>query len=237
MSTLIVDDVNTEPVIPSMRKIYINQLVDEIKYRRLPFTGDVYTLINKHNKYEAYKSIQAITLKAVRQFEASFPLSIETTLNIVNNTYVFMDNFQAYVDGKIDDTELELIPKVIHTVGGGPGELSQSANYFKYNPPYLWSGYSGKTRVKYFTQYPVYIKYAPDGGFTEDSFIWGVLEKRYLEDQFDLEFCRSVKQFSEQVRFAGISVEFLNLDTTIQKLVEDVEYNNNASSVILDAWE
>lgn len=225
-----------ENIVPSNKILKINDLIEGLKLRQLPFLGELYTLINRNDKHKAYRTIEAILRKSLLHFEVNFPLSISSFINITDNKYIFMDNFNGYIKGTVAEQNIELIPTVVHTVGGGPTSYSISSNYWDYIPPMLCVTSGGSTVVRYYAHYPVYIQYHDDGGFTDDSIIWGIDQVRYFEDQFDLDMLSAIKRFEDTVRFQGLSVDFINLDQSIQSLMQSVEENNSYSDALLDAW-
>jgi hypothetical protein len=215
------------------RKYYLKDIVEGFIDRRLPFTNDLYPLLNIDPK-RANRIFIKLLENALFHFEQSYPLVITKEITLNNYKYVFTDNFDNYVSGNISESQIELIPEVMLKLK--VGVLSLTANHWKYDAPVL-AGPAQTLLCKYFAKYPKYIQISDDGRFTDDSFIWGIKERVIFENQLDLDLLRAIKSFSEQIQFPNISISFMNFDTAIQTLTDQVDQDANVASSSYEMWE
>lgn len=215
------------------RKYYLKDIVEGFIDRRLPFTNDLYPLLNIDPK-RANRIFIKLLENALFHFEQSYPLVITKEITLNNYKYTFIDNFDNYVSGEISESRIELVPEVMLKLK--LGILSLTANYWKYEAPEL-VGPDQTVVCKYFTKYPKYIQISDDGRFTDDSFIWGIKNREIFENQLDLDLLRAIKGFSEQISFPNINVSFMNFDNVIQVLSDQVDQDHNAASSAYEMWE
>jgi hypothetical protein len=214
------------------KKYYLNDLVEGLLDRRLPFADELFPLLHMDPE-RANRIFLRILRKSLDNYEQSFPLVLGKDLHITNNNYTFIDNTSGVFSGNIDEDNIELVPTTVVKLSHGVAAMT--SNYWRYEKPILYAP-SGDILCRYFTNHPINVKIGPDKKFTEDSYIWGIQYPTIFENQFDFEMLKSIKSFSEQVQFSNIAVSYVNLDTTIQNLAEQVEQDTTSSSAPYEMW-
>jgi len=144
--------------------------------------------------------------------------------NYYGNVYTFSDNFDKYVNGEIEESEIELIPSSIGYVKVGRNFISP--NYWEYKKPNLFLSMGYRTvGVRFFHRYKFIYNFAPDGEFTSDS-------KIYFLDNSDDAFVNLVSYVLLRVIKAtrdSISLNQIELFPMIDNLIQEYAQERNDS--------
>ena len=180
----------------------------------------------------ASKAFLAIVRLALEQFEKYCRYKQVSTINQSNGSYTFHYNYPDYFLGA--DSNLELVPTTIANVG--TIYHSFTSNYWSYHRPTFYME-SGDVRVKSLCKWPVFISMGDDGGYREDSHIYGFTdrEKDWFFDEFDLTMMKQIKSGSNIINLP-FNVNFLQLDIDIQDLQARVEEHQATCSDFSWGW-
>lgn len=218
-----------------MNKIYISELVNGFIARQLPFVTSLYDLLAS-SKEVAGESLIELIHKSLTEFEKSYVFIFEKEINIpTDGIYTFTDNYDDFVNGSIIEDQVELIPKVVHTIGGN--SYAYSSSYWEYKIPQLKAG-AGKMIVRGFYPFRLWYEMDAEGLPTSDSHIYGMDRVRkypYYKTMFDYTILKSIQQRTNIVNL-GSTIDILRLDSQILELKDQIEENASTSCDIYDAW-
>lgn len=214
-------------------KTSIKELMNGIIDRHLPVVDNISSLLHP-DPVKATKTIVSLLDRTLGNFCYYYPLVMITEKTISGPEYTFHDNYKLYAEGKIPRDELELIPTAIGRLGLGGWELT--GNYWNYRPPLLQCS-DGAYTIKAVYDYPMYLDYTEDGLLTERSHVFGLKrnEMNFFNNILDYTFLLSIKSRSELVALP-MSVSFLNLDTIINDLKEQMDEDKQAAATLGFAW-
>jgi hypothetical protein len=195
-----------------MQKIYLKDLKSKIFKRTALIPILNLSEILDLNGYLSGDEIMAeIFRKSLANFELYHPLILE--MNVYFDTtaptgrpgyFEFKSNFQAYLDGKLDEDQIILIPNSINGLRI-TGAYASAGNYFRcgdYDKPYIQLPMvaSGRYIVRALCSRPLIESYTPDKFFDDNAAIYwmdydGVIGKIFLDQVLVdlLEYIRNLK--------------------------------------------
>lgn len=195
-----------------MQKIYLNDLKVKLFKRTalIPILG--LTEILDLNDYLSGDEVLAeLFRKSLANFELYHPLILEMNVYFDPSLpsgregyFEMRSNFQAYLDGKLTESQIMLIPNSINGIRV-TGAYSSSGNYFRagdYEKPYIQLPMyaAGTYVVRALCSRPVVESYTPDRKFDDKAAIYwmdydGVLGKIFLDQVLVdlLEYIRNLK--------------------------------------------
>lgn len=195
---------------------------------------------NSHDS--GMKILKDIILRTNRIYSQYFPEKMMIRLNNPGSKYVFKNNFQDYLSGKIKEEEIILIP-VTTPFNLSSGVFLNSRNWMYKKPTMYATAYSGAIpsgQYGYYAEAPYYVEIGPDGEFTEDSVLWSTDDQRSHEVfmvLLDLEVAIRLKRLISSLSIGG-NIEVLPmLDQTIQDLeMRKALYIRQATSHLSYMW-
>lgn len=198
--------------------LWLKDLCEGFLERRLPIADSLEQLLND-DPSKASRSIIRLTKQALRNFQKYCRYKQEGVVKFTNDKYQFRYNYPEYYLGTV--SELELVPTAIAAVG--TVYHATTANYYQYVQPVLCMA-ADTVNVRSFCEWPIYIKMANDGEFTEDSHIYGMtdIEKDWFINEFDLVMLKAIRSRTHLINLP-FSVDFLAVDSDIQDLQMTVE--------------
>lgn len=223
-----------------MQKVYLADLKEKIFKRTalIPILG--LSEILGLNKYLSGDEIMAeIFRKSLSNFELYHPLILEMTVYFDINKpsgrkgyYEFTSNFQTYLDGKLDEDQIILVPNSINGIRI-TGAYSSAGNYFRcgdYEKPYIQLPMvaSGTYVVRALCSRPLVESYTPDRLFDEKAAIYwmdynGVIGKVFL-DQVLCDLLEYIRNLKGNFNLPNFPVDmFSAVDIAYQQCKQDLD--------------
>lgn len=220
-----------------MDKITFNELHDEIALREFPLGDSVYEFLNPDTD-KALKIFARLVLSAVREYDKHYPITLNKTLPYgisFEQGYTFADNFDAYLAGNIDESQIEMVPEAIALIRTTHWTTPATANNFRYKKPTI-VGVVGTTTLKYYAFHPVKYEISPDGKFTEDSAIYYV---NMRDDTFInlvalkvLDYLKTTRESVSQ----PTGLQFFDFTQRIETLRMSVNEDFSTSAELYEMW-
>lgn len=223
--------------IEDVRKIKANEL-DSALTDRLGLTMYDSIVSYLHYKPEkCYEVFKSLIVKALVEFAQYYPLQMRATLT--ESPYIFKPNFDEFLEGRINSSQLILVPEGIYHVRNGRWVSYQWVDFDRNNRKLLISNGNIGGYVEYFANYPYVLDIAPDGKFTEDSYIYFLDydEEIYFLDYVSYFVCRHVKNLVESVEVDGQTVHFLkSINNAYDELKEQLEKYKSYRWYVMRQW-
>lgn len=218
-----------------MKVMLLNDLVEELTNREVAMADSILELLHPDEirRRNIFKSQLHI---AVKDFCQHYPLVMKQ--DIPSAPYTFYDNFSAYIDGRLNEKDIHLIPQAIASVKASYLGKAVTRNNFLYD-------YSTHTLmnaaglVTYYCYYPVVCKNAVNADFTEDSGVY-FLDKDTSEgemfiDQLTYQVLSHIMNTRKSVT-PGFGVDFFDFSERLRDLQLKIDQNNAYSSYIYNIW-
>lgn len=179
------------------------------------------------------KVFKRIIERSLGEYELKCPLFMwDKTVYSNNDSVVFTDNYEAFLEGKISEEYIELIPtSVVHYTDG----LLKQYRDFTYIRPRLKIPRNGKFKISYFAKYPTRFNVDKHKDkFTEDAHIYGIdkdsgADFTYLMYFIEYNLLLYLRDQKAQMTYVDLPIEFYNnLETRLGELLNDIQdwYNN-----------
>ena len=222
-------------------RIYIKEITDDILDNYFSSLDSLSSLFNIDPKRGSRILVNKLK-RIFQEFEEYCPLTASSLVTPKGGYYTFTNNYQQYLDGKINIEQLELIPLTIVKLSGGrhmySGRLAATANYWRYEAPVLQT-YSGDSTVQIdaIYHYPIVIDFTDDGYLNGASHIYGLdfKQRSMLFNLCELRLLEQVRGNENRIDFPT-TVKFFNLDDDITVLREKVEQDKGSSSALRIGW-
>lgn len=229
-----------------MNKVTITELIADTFKRStliaIPSLTELFELNDTYTKYEVFFSI---VQTALQQFERYYPLYTESKIFIEPDEYkqfYFKDNFKAYLDGKIDENTINLIPTAITGISRTSYMASSYVlRTFRYDPPKLtdfW--YSANVYwVKMITNRPLFEEYDEVTEKPTDRCAIYYMTKdvgsqyKVFRDELYCQVCRYIINIKKNMGLQNMPIElFQGLEDDYQKVSSELEnhYMNSLTS-------
>lgn len=165
-------------------------------------------------------AVECIVANSLREYERYCPLLIRVKSN--RSIEDFEDNFDDYLEGKISEEQIELVPTVISRVTGSFGKIT--ASYWQYQDARFNKGLNGAF-VKAFFKYPYRFFTAPDGYISDRSVIYGLSKNSFSRPDiyqtfFDYEFIDTLYRNSKLIEFPSSGFPTMNYETLMESVKE-----------------
>jgi len=211
--------------------VFMKDLAEGFITRRLPIANTLEELLHP-DPIRASESLMRITNLALRRFQKFCRYKQESVIRLNNGSYEYRDTYTEYYHGR--PVELELIPVTIANVGGTFFKFVSA--YWEYRRPIFYMG-AGEQIIRAFCDWPFYRVKADDGKYTEDTHIYGMVQREqdWFTDVFDLEVLRALKSRTHLINLP-FSMDFLSLDFDIQELTEVVSSHEAACTDFSWGW-
>lgn len=124
-----------------MDKVTLKEIQKDV-FRRSTLIAipDIAALLDLNKHFTPQEVFFGIVKDALQEFEKYVPLYHESKVYIdvdENRTYKFTDNFSAWLDGKLEEDTISLVPSSILHIGVFNGTVMHNPRRFRYDPPYL----------------------------------------------------------------------------------------------------
>lgn len=198
-----------------------------------PKVEEILAINDDHSYYIVLKDILD---RSLSEFELKVPLFMldRSMYSPSNGAMVeFKDNYDAYLEGRITEQYIELVPtSILHYTDG----LLRSYRDFTYVCPYVRMPRKGSFKISYHAKYPKrFKKDEKTQGFTVDSHIYG-LSKDYSGPDFtyfmyivEYNILVYLREQKAQMTYSDLPIEFYaNLDQRVQEILQDLQdwYSN-----------
>lgn len=167
--------------------------------------------------------------QALAQFERKCPLFKKSRIFIDDKSHTFVDNFQAFLDGKVTEEYAVIVPKVIYAMDSS---LLHSRRSWIYTRPTMQTYHPvGLTYIDYMCSYPFISKSEAEvDEFTEDSAIYymsnetGVTQDFMFKRQFYLEVLKYVNGVRNNLTYPDMPIQLLQgLDQEISSVENELQ--------------
>lgn len=205
-----------------MNYISFNDIHEQILLKYLPLADTVYELLHPDNE-RAHKIFAEYVKDSVRDVYHHYPIVLKKTFNggLSGSSYTFVDNFDGYLEGNIEEEDIELVPESIaKIITGIYNKLTK--NNWRYEKPTL-TLLGGASQIYYYAFPPIRWKLSADGDFTEDSRVYG------LDPNDDDIFCElvalNILQYLQNTRNSvtqPTGLQFFDYRDIISKIQDDV---------------
>lgn len=199
-------------------KLSVKELVNDmlLKSSILAFV-DFKDIMVANPNFTYYSIVSKLVRAALQKYEAKIPFYKRSRIYIQPGTrdYTFIDNFSAFLDCKIQERYVTLIPKV--SPYSADHSLLHARRSWVYERPSLKNMYiDGSIDVEYMTYYPVVIKEDKESDdFTDDSYIYymslyeGPSKDLIFKRQFYYEVITYLKGVKNNLRYPDMPIELL----------------------------
>ena len=217
-----------------MDKIGFNELVEEISEREIPLSDSVIDLLHP-DRQRALKTFAKLVERSEREFSKHYPTVLYKKFNNLQlEGYDFVDNMDDYIAGKIDESQIELVPEAIAVLRSGLWNYAVSTNWIYRKPHFVSVG--GTTSIKYYAYHPIRYTISPDGKFSEDSYIYFVkAEDDTFVNQVALEVLTYLKQTRESV-VQPTGLQFFDFTQRIADLTASTRDDYAVSAELYEMW-
>ena len=218
-----------------MKVMLLNDLVEEITDREVTMADSILELlhpdsIRRRNIFKRQVHI------AIKDFCQHYPLVM--TQMIDHSPYTFYDNFQAYLEGRLNEKDIRLIPQAIACIKATYLGRAITRNNFIYD-------YKSHTLTNaggmctYFCYYPLICENAVNADFTEQSGVYfldrDTSEGEMFIDQLTFQLLSHIMNTRKTVT-PGFGVDFFDFSERLRDLQEKINLNNAYSSTIYNIW-
>ena len=206
-----------------MKSLNILEIKERIFYEEgLDYFEDLYKVLT-HDPTKGALKFKYLIEYALKEYEKYRPFEIRKSLYVNNEgSYTFVDNFTAYLNGQIDESNIELIPYAIMKVYK---DRYITSNSWKYEQPKL-SLPSGNINVDYYTNYPTKLVISKDNEFTKDSCIYGLSYKdpylTYLKYYLVANILKTINSVNIQLPVTILPTLESNLSTYKENMDDDI---------------
>jgi hypothetical protein len=177
-----------------------------------------------------------IVRDALQEYEKYIPAFIQSSIYINPDermNYDFVDNFDLYLQGRLDEENISLIPiAVLGLTTGSWTNTGSLIRQFRYDPPRiseLWFGAKSYT-VQYLANRPIYEEYDEvTKEYTDKCAIYYMSDKfgskyKVLKDQIYVELCRYLMNMRKNLMLQNLPVElFQGLEEDYQKVDSELK--------------
>lgn len=188
------------------------------------------------------KILKDIILRTIRIYSQYFPEKMIIYLKNPGSKYTFVDNFQQYLDGKISEEEVILVP-VATPFNISSGVFLNSRNWMYKKPTMYGTAYAGAIpsgQYGYYAAMPYKVEIGEDGDFTEDSVLYSTDDQRSHEVfmvLLDLEVAHRLKRLVTSLNIGGNIDVLPMLDYALQDLEQrKASYIRQATSHLSYMW-
>lgn len=171
-------------------------------------------ILRIHVNESYYRVMNVLIRRALNMVENKIPFYKRSNIYARGrSSYEFIDNFQSYIEGKLDWYTMTLIPIQIINI---TGSLLYQARSYSYEKPFLYffsAPVDSSIQVYYMTHRPIYLnKKSTEDEFTEDSCIYGIdLYNDYASMQFvkqlEWDIIKYILDLRKQVNFQELPVD------------------------------
>lgn len=222
-------------------KIKVKELVEDmlLKSSILAFV-DFRDLMTSNPNFSYFSVVSKLIKSALQKHESKIPLFKTSRIYVKpgQNDYTFVDNFDLFLDCKIQEKYTTLIPKV--SPYSADSSLLHARRSWVYDRPVLKRMYiQGQIDVEYMTYYPNIIKEDEESkDFTDDSYIYymslyeGPSSDLLFKRQFYYEVVNYLKGVKNNLRYPDMPIELLQgIDEEYSILQSDLQeaYRKNSS--------
>lgn len=198
---------------------------------------DFRDLIKVNPNFTYYKIMSRILIQALERHERVCPLFKRTRILFGGHEHTFVDNFDAFLEGKVTEEYTTLVPKTVYNIDTS---LLHTRRSWRYDMPVMRNTYRlGLQFVDYITSYPYRFyedKEADD--FTNDSYIYyiplydGKSQDRFFKKTFYFELLSYLKSVKNNIRYPDMPMELMmGIEEEYQILNQEVtEFYRKASS-------
>lgn len=219
----------TEPIqsieVTNIPHIKIKDLIkDMLLQSSLLAFVDFKDIMLANPNFSYYEVMSRLVRLALEAHEAVCPLYKRSRVFINGSTYTFKDNFDAFLDCKIKEDFVTLIPKT--TPYNVDTSLLHTRRSWLYEKPVLKNVYNlGVIDIDYITNYPVRMSESPETkDFTDESAIYYMdmygakTEDAKFKRQFYLQVITYLKGVKNNLRYPDMPMELL------QGIEEEYQY-------------
>lgn len=182
--------------------------------------GDMFRLFSPEDPPRGIYLFKDLIERAMDRYSVVYSVHLRKYMT-GGNVYQFKDNFDQYLSGEIDESQLELIPLEIAHLG----DRFQAGYYWDYDKRtgtiFTMNGGSLSGYCRYWAANPYKINIGPDNNFTSDSYIYFTYPKD--EDRYviwlDLEVAKKLKNIARSINIQS-PIEIL---PEIDQIIADLE--------------
>lgn len=212
-----------------MDSIQINDIIKRsiLELASIGITGiyDILSVEDSDLSYDGFEVINGILLDTYDRFEYLEPLVLQIRCNISSNRFEFIDNFDRYIDGSLQEEYIELIPRVVLSLSN---QLIGSLKGIKYQPPHLYSNIRGCCTFNCIVNRPIKIERSGNK-YSDSSRIYylGEYNKPQLvrfRNLFLLNLSKHLIRLNENLQHPNLPIEvFQGLNNLVSDLTSKVE--------------
>lgn len=195
-------------------------------------------LLELNEEFSADEVFFSIVKLAVQEFEKYFPLALQQRVYITpdaHGEFEFEDTFKAYMDGKITEYDIELIPNSIlgFTTNYYTNFTTMIKLYRYINPPKLtdFCYAPGAYFVRGLYSYPLWEEYTEESNcreFSKRAGIYYMLSQgpqwKIFYDEVYRQFCRYIINLKKNNSMPNMPIElFQGIEEDLGKLESSIE--------------
>lgn len=224
-----------------MNKVLLSDIEKEtFKRTTLIAIPNLSELLSLNDNFTAKEVFFSIVKLAIQRYQNYFPLALMQKVYIVptpSGEYDFIDNFDAYIAGKISEDDINLIPNaVLGFTTNYYTNFSQMIRLFRYPyPPHMTDfGYSaGRYYVRTLCDHPIWEDYNPiTKDYTDKCAIYFFTKNgprwKIFFDEVYLQLCRYLINLKKNMdmpnmpiqMFQGLEEDFNNLNASQDQLYQ-----------------
>lgn len=224
-----------------MEKVLLKDLSDKIHKRAalIPIDG-LSEIMDLNDHFSGDELLFELFTKSLRNFEYYHPLVTEMKINTAcmdhcerQGYYKIRDNFKLYLQGRITEDQIVLVPNSINGVRV-VNSFASPGNYFNpnyYERPYIQMAWAseGDWIIRGIFSRPIIPGYNPDKSFNDDAAIYffqieeGVLAAKFL-DQVLCDVLEYVRNLKANFRLPNFPVEIFDAaDVAYQQIKQELD--------------
>lgn len=171
-------------------------------------------ILRIHCTESYFRVMSGIIRRAKAQAEAKIPYYKRSNIYARGySSYEFIDNFQSYLDGKLDFYAMTLVPIQVVNV---TGSLLYQARSYSYEKPFLHffsAPVDSSIQVYYLAHRPIYLTKNPtEDEFTEDSCIYGYemyddYASVYFLKELEWMICKYIMDMRKAIGYTELPVD------------------------------
>ena len=235
---------NCEQLLKGCEETFLPMQVihDTVRRRNLPFLPNLYSKLGM-NLIDGMQNFADLVLEAKHRFEEYNTLEIQLYVDsLVDQTYIFKDTFNDWINDKIPAKEVEFKPTAIIQMASNMINFPaiRSADNWSYDPisGVFWSLWTN-FRLQYFAHYPMIAEMVGSSEqvpiWSEKSGVYLIQDPDFFFDQVSYCVLKRIAEYASMINLEGFNSQ-LKLDDAIKRLEERVEENRTKTSNLYSKW-
>ena len=214
-------------------KVFINDIIEAITDEYVSITDNLLKIIYKNDIARAKRIFKRLLDQTIHHFCDYLPLVMHITNS--SGEFTFKDNFKEYVEGKIPEEDLMLIPLAIASISQG-GVTYSTKNLWSYDHRSgKISGASGT--ITYYANYPYVLNNGSKDSwlFSNDSFVYGITDYDAFENRLAYEILLHITRNRNLIQLPT-GANMLNFESSLTILQDAIDMDEKYAPALFETW-